>query len=83
MLQEYSLHGEWNFRLDPESVGMKEKWQEQNVTDKIQIPGILQAQGYGEDISETTPCFGFSVRNIKRLPMSLIYRFCASRQSII
>ena len=52
---EYSLHGEWKFRLDAGNVGIEEGWQEQELGDVIRIPGILQAQGYGEEISETTP----------------------------
>lgn len=55
MQWEYSLQGVWNFRLDPGDTGMEKKWQEKELTDGIYIPGILQAQGYGEDIHEATP----------------------------
>lgn len=46
-----SLAGQWDFQLgyenaEPLSVPFQ---------DKIQIPGILQAQGYGDDISAVTP----------------------------
>ncbi|NLK75865.1 MAG: hypothetical protein GX288_11345 [Clostridiales bacterium] len=52
---ELLLHGTWNFRLDDSQVGIQEGWQGKEFTDSIQIPGILQDQGYGYEISETTP----------------------------
>ncbi|QHQ59417.1 hypothetical protein Ana3638_00225 [Anaerocolumna sedimenticola] len=68
MVWEYSLHGIWNFRLgdtqtrdvqitytEEINVGNKQEFEETVFKDKIKIPGILQAQGYGEDIKETTP----------------------------
>ncbi|NLZ81540.1 MAG: hypothetical protein GX913_07065 [Clostridiales bacterium] len=49
------LEGNWNFGLDPDKVGLKEKWYHYNLKDYIQIPGILQAQGYGDKINHNTP----------------------------
>ena len=51
----HSLHGTWEFSLDPKGVGLNENWQERHFNDTIPIPGILQAQGYGEPVCETTP----------------------------
>ena len=50
-----SLAGEWRFALDPNDKGLKENWFDKNLMDKIQLPGILEAQGYGDEISIHTP----------------------------
>jgi hypothetical protein len=50
-----SLAGEWRFALDRLDVGTNENWSAKNLADKIQLPGILQAQGYGDDIRTDTP----------------------------
>lgn len=50
-----SLAGEWRFALDRDNVGTNENWFAKNLPDKIKLPGILQAQGYGDDISTNTP----------------------------
>jgi hypothetical protein len=49
------LDGEWRFALDRNDVGTNENWFARDLPDKIQLPGILQAQGYGDDISTDTP----------------------------
>ncbi len=49
------LAGEWRFALDRRDVGTNENWFAKNLPDKIQLPGILEAQGYGDAISTTTP----------------------------
>jgi hypothetical protein len=49
------LDGEWRFALDRADAGVNEKWFAKDLADKIQLPGILQAQGYGDDISTDTP----------------------------
>jgi beta-galactosidase len=49
------LAGEWRFALDRNDVGTNEQWFATDLPDKIQLPGILQAQGYGDDISTDTP----------------------------
>src|SRR5205085_12267647 len=46
-----SLAGEWRFALDSEDAGVKEEWFGQYLTGRITLPGILQAQGYGDEIS--------------------------------
>lgn len=53
MSWEFSLEGIWNFSLD--NAMEEENFDKMDFTNHIQIPGILQAQGYGEDITETTP----------------------------
>jgi hypothetical protein len=49
------LAGEWRFALDRNDVGTNEQWFAKNLPDKIKLPGILQAQGYGDDIATNTP----------------------------
>ncbi len=49
------LAGEWRFALDRGNAGTNEGWFARNLPDKIKLPGILQAQGYGDDISTNTP----------------------------
>ena len=43
------------FALDRSDAGTNEHWFAKDLPDKIQLPGILQAQGYGDDISMNTP----------------------------
>ncbi len=50
-----SLAGDWRFKLDPDKAGDTEKWYLKDLDDKIKLPGILQGQGYGDDISKDTP----------------------------
>ena len=50
-----SLAGEWRFKLDRDNAGNNEKWYDKDLDDKIKLPGILQAQGFGDDISTDTP----------------------------
>ena len=49
------LSGQWRFAMDRTDVGVKEEWFNKDLTDHIQIPGILQSQGFGDDISIDTP----------------------------
>ncbi|HET7623675.1 MAG TPA: beta-glucuronidase, partial [Verrucomicrobiae bacterium] len=50
-----SLAGNWRFALDASDSGIRDKWFDRDLTDKIALPGILQAQGYGKEISVETP----------------------------
>jgi len=50
-----SLAGQWRFALDRKDSGISEKWFSKNLTDKINLPGILESQGYGDEISVNTP----------------------------
>lgn len=49
------LAGQWRFALDRHDAGTNENWFTKNLLDKIQLPGILEAQGYGDEISTSTP----------------------------
>ena len=49
------LAGEWRFAIDRSDVGTDEQWFAKNLPDKIRLPGILQSQGYGDEIRTDTP----------------------------
>jgi len=50
-----SLAGEWRFAIDRKDAGVKERWFSKDLSDRIALPGILQAQGYGDEITIDTP----------------------------
>jgi hypothetical protein len=49
------LAGTWRFALDRADVGVAEGWPKRTLENTIRLPGILNAQGYGDAISTTTP----------------------------
>ncbi|HEX9048862.1 MAG TPA: glycoside hydrolase [Verrucomicrobiae bacterium] len=49
------LAGQWRFALDPNDAGTNEHWYARELGGRIQLPGILQAQGFGDDIATNTP----------------------------
>lgn len=53
-----SLQGTWRFAIDPNDIGLQQKWQSTALQDKIQIPGSLQNQNYGNDIDTKTQWTG-------------------------
>jgi beta-galactosidase len=50
-----SLAGEWRFALDRADTGVAGAWFNRDLPDRIQLPGVLQSQGYGNDIATDTP----------------------------
>jgi beta-galactosidase len=50
-----SLAGQWRFELDRKDVGIGEQWFGRELAERIQLPGALQHQGYGDEISTDTP----------------------------
>ncbi len=49
------LSGEWRFAMDRDDEGVNQTWFSRDLKDGIALPGILQAQGYGDDITAKTP----------------------------
>jgi beta-galactosidase len=49
------LAGAWRFALDPHDQGIKGRWFARDLADRIRLPGSLQEQGYGDEISTATP----------------------------
>lgn len=52
------LSGNWRFQIDPQNAGIYEQWFNRKLEQQIQLPGSLQAQGYGDDITVNTPWIG-------------------------
>lgn len=52
------LEGSWNFKIDKMDVGLQEKWFTQNFKDTIQLPGSLQENGYGNEVTIHTEWTG-------------------------
>ncbi|MEP6902521.1 MAG: discoidin domain-containing protein, partial [Actinomycetota bacterium] len=50
-----SLAGNWQFALDRTDEGVRNNWFDQSLMDKILLPGALQSQNYGDEISTNTP----------------------------
>ncbi len=49
------LAGDWNFEMDRLDEGKKERWFNRKLAGSIVLPGVLQSQGYGDEISVDTP----------------------------
>ncbi|MBP7052856.1 MAG: glycoside hydrolase [Phycisphaerae bacterium] len=50
-----SLAGPWRFALDRQDEGVAQQWFTRDLTDRIELPGALQQQGYGDPIGTDTP----------------------------
>ena len=53
-----SLAGQWRFQLDREDAGVKQRWFERSLDQRIRLPGALQNQGFGDDITVDTKWTG-------------------------
>lgn len=58
---QISLAGEWRFALDPSDAGLAEEWFSRSFDDKIHLPGSLQTQGCGDEVSVDTHWVGMVV----------------------
>src|SRR5262249_2798394 len=56
--QTISLEGAWHFQLDRADIGIKERWFERILPDRVKLPGSLPAKGIGDDISVDTKWTG-------------------------
>ncbi len=52
------LNGAWNFALDREDKGITERWFDRQLADKLNLPGSLQEQGFGDLPSTNTAWIG-------------------------
>ena len=50
-----SLAGEWGFAVDRLDAGVGERWFDRDLADHITLPGVLESQNLGNDISTATP----------------------------
>ncbi len=53
-----NLAGDWNFKADPQSRGITEKWYNTVLSEKIHLPGSMAENGKGEDITVDTKWTG-------------------------
>ena len=67
------LSGKWRFRLDPEDVGVEEKWFDEQVVfgDFIDVPGCWQGQGFGDNKKEMHKEFGVEVKAFPEIRRSI------------
>ena len=56
------LSGEWQFQMDPEDIGISEKWFKNDLQETIKLPGSMVENGKGFDITMATDWTG-GVRN--------------------
>jgi hypothetical protein len=51
---EIDLSGKWVFALDPNDIGVGEQWYSKPLENKLNLPGSLQEQGFGNDVGVDT-----------------------------
>ncbi|BBE19496.1 beta-galactosidase [Aquipluma nitroreducens] len=56
--QKIDLKGEWAFAIDSLDKGISEKWFNQELADKVTLPGSMTTNGKGNDITLKTPWTG-------------------------
>lgn len=56
--QTLSLKGTWQFALDPDDAGVSENWFARTFDEQIKLPGTLQEQGFGNEITAQTRWMG-------------------------
>lgn len=57
-LQRIDLSGEWQFQMDPQDRGDKEKWYETTLPETVRLPGSMVENGEGDDITLKTEWTG-------------------------
>ena len=55
---QLDLHGTWGFRIDKEDVGLEESWYKLDLDGIIKLPGSMNSNGLGDDISVETQWIG-------------------------
>ena len=58
VLNHLDLAGPWKIRLDPDDVGVRQQWFHQKWVQRMSLPGSLQEQGFGDDVSVETALTG-------------------------
>jgi beta-galactosidase len=53
-----SLAGSWRFQLDPGDAGLEQRWFDRDLEQRVHLPGALQNQGFGDDITVDTKWTG-------------------------
>lgn len=52
------LSGEWRFRLDPDNNGINEGWFQETLPETVHLPGSLNENGVGNEVSPDTQWTG-------------------------
>jgi len=58
------LSGSWRFQLDPNDVGIVEAWYAKELTERLELPGALQNQGFGNPVTVDTEWTGAAKKEI-------------------
>ena len=75
------LSGVWRFELDPADEGLVASWENRTLAGRIRLPGVLQAQGFGDDVTVDTKWTGQIVdRSFFTSPRYEPYRQPGQRQ---
>jgi len=53
-----SLAGEWGIALDPHDEGLPARWSTRSFPDTVTLPGAMEAQGYGDEVTVGTAWTG-------------------------
>lgn len=64
--ESIQLDGQWNFALDPGNKGFDQPRENWRFPDTIVLPGVLTAQGFGEEPSMETQWTGGVIRSCSR-----------------
>ncbi|OXU14329.1 discoidin domain-containing protein [Sedimentisphaera salicampi] len=74
--QTIDLSGQWRFSLDEKDAGVSKEWFAGKLPgdDKIQLPGAIQSQGYGEDPGPDTDWVGDVRQDVWDAPKYKPYR---------
>ena len=69
------LFGDWFVKLDPEDIGINKEWYKSKFFNVVKLPGSIQAQGYGYEVSAETKWWDGKLRGIWKLdPIYKRYR---------
>ncbi len=48
------LAGDWSFQIDPGGMGIEGQWWRTRLPDRVKLPGSLQEQGFGDEVTAAT-----------------------------
>src|SRR3546814_9788819 len=52
------LSGTWRFSMDPDDLGVEDRWYETELDDQVTLPGSMTTNGKGFDVGIKTPWTG-------------------------
>ena len=56
--ESISLSGAWRFKEDPSDKGVSEKWYNRDLEDMVTLPGSMNTNGKGNEVTPETPWTG-------------------------